>query len=291
MTCVSIYSDAPIVAAGLSTVLAKIESCRLSGTYSDLDLLEKDVMAEPPHLLLMELTAGVTLDLIRRISSVAPAAAIVLWVGAAPIEFLSRAIRLGVRGILGMNSSVESHRDCIRSVAAGKVWVDQEISRRLLLVDIVAITPRERQLMGLLAQGLRNKEIARSLGITEGTVKIYLSRLFVKFGANDRLELALLALKNIANVRAGVPVRPGAPAGDKAIPFPIPQFVTRERPAALVAMIADSRDKSLAPSPDWTSSERSAGKVGEQHLTDGRGMRRKLAADFALIAGAFVNER
>ena len=48
-----------------------------------------------------------------------------------------------------------------------------------------------------LAQGLKNKEIAYRLGITEGTVKVYLSRLYGKLGVNDRFDLALFALKNL----------------------------------------------------------------------------------------------
>lgn len=229
MTCVSIYSDSAIAAAGLSAIMGEIEGFRLSGIYSSLDLLEEHARAEPPHVLLLQLTPAATLDAVRRVLSAAPGAEVILWVGSSPAEFLSQAIGMGIGGILGMNSSVESHKDCIRSVAAGKVWVDQAIRQRLLLVDTVAITPRERQLMGLLAQGLRNKEIAWSLGIAEGTVKVYLSRLFVKVGVSDRFELALLALRNIATGHHGVSERASAPVGDKAVPFSMPPLVIRER--------------------------------------------------------------
>jgi DNA-binding CsgD family transcriptional regulator len=58
------------------------------------------------------------------------------------------------------------------------------------------LTPREAQLISLLVQGLRNKEIAACLGITEGTVRIYLTKLFIKAGARDRFELAVFGLKN-----------------------------------------------------------------------------------------------
>jgi len=60
----------------------------------------------------------------------------------------------------------------------------------------VELTPRESQLVSLLVQGLRNKEIGSCLGITEGTVRVYLSKLFIKTGARDRLELAVFGLKN-----------------------------------------------------------------------------------------------
>ena len=59
------------------------------------------------------------------------------------------------------------------------------------------LSPRERQLLRLISQGLSNKQIAGTLMITEGTVKVYLSRLFKKVGVLDRFELALYGLKNL----------------------------------------------------------------------------------------------
>jgi predicted transcriptional regulator len=56
-------------------------------------------------------------------------------------------------------------------------------------------------LLGLLVQGLKNREIAAEMGISEGTVKAYLTTLFEKVGARDRFELALYGLKNLRNVR------------------------------------------------------------------------------------------
>ena len=72
-----------------------------------------------------------------------------------------------------------------------KKWIDS-VSRRP-----IALTKREGQLVSLLSQGLKNKEIASMLLISEGTVKVYLSRLFQKVGVKDRFELALYGLKNL----------------------------------------------------------------------------------------------
>jgi two-component system nitrate/nitrite response regulator NarP len=58
---------------------------------------------------------------------------------------------------------------------------------------LAAITARERAIVGLAAQGVRNREIADQLGITEGTVKVYLHRIYEKLGVSNRTELALLA--------------------------------------------------------------------------------------------------
>jgi DNA-binding CsgD family transcriptional regulator len=62
----------------------------------------------------------------------------------------------------------------------------------------INLTLREGQLVTLLAQGMKNKEIATALYLSEGTVKVYLSRLFQKTGAKDRFELALHGVKNLA---------------------------------------------------------------------------------------------
>jgi DNA-binding NarL/FixJ family response regulator len=75
----------------------------------------------------------------------------------------------------------------------------------------VALTPREREIVSYLRQGLRNKQIAAEMNITEGTVKIYLFRLFHKLGVRNRFELASCAIPD-------------------ALPLP-PNVVMDERPA------------------------------------------------------------
>ncbi len=81
--------------------------------------------------------------------------------------------------------------DSLRKVVAGELQIgfgaarDGAQPRRK-----VSLTPREREIVALLRQGLRNKQIAGEMGITEGTVKIYLFRLFHKLGVRNRFELA-----------------------------------------------------------------------------------------------------
>jgi DNA-binding CsgD family transcriptional regulator len=66
----------------------------------------------------------------------------------------------------------------------------------------VALSRREGELVSLLSQGLKNKEIASQLSIGEGTVKVYLSELFEKVGVKDRFELALYGLKNLTSAQS-----------------------------------------------------------------------------------------
>ena len=80
---------------------------------------------------------------------------------------------------------------------AGELWFEKALTDSFLCARRVALTQREGQLVSLLSQGLKNKEIATTLMISEGTVKVYLSRLFQKVGVKDRFELALFGLKNL----------------------------------------------------------------------------------------------
>jgi DNA-binding NarL/FixJ family response regulator len=75
--------------------------------------------------------------------------------------------------------------------------MEQSLSTALLNAQRVTLSRRQSQILALLVQGLKNKEIATHLGISEGTVKCYLTKLFEKVGAKDRFELALFGLRNL----------------------------------------------------------------------------------------------
>jgi two-component system response regulator DesR len=97
---------------------------------------------------------------------------------------------LGVRGILRKTLPTELQVKCLQKVQAGELWFEKALTDSFLCARRVALTQREGQLVSLLSQGLKNKEIATTLMISEGTVKVYLSRLFQKVGVKDRFELA-----------------------------------------------------------------------------------------------------
>jgi two-component system nitrate/nitrite response regulator NarP len=83
-------------------------------------------------------------------------------------------------------------------VLGGKNWVDPEIADRTAAArqrvsSLPPLTPRERELVELVRQGLRNRDIAARLGVTEGTVKVYLHSIFDKVGVGSRTELAIRA--------------------------------------------------------------------------------------------------
>jgi DNA-binding NarL/FixJ family response regulator len=197
MKNIVLCSSHPMLIAGFRQVIEQ------SGEFSMIvckepGLLCERLLAGHADVALADASCGITLDLLGELRAKAPGTPIVLWLDNANTEFISQAIGLGVMGVLRKNSAIGLCLQCLRQVAAGNVWVESELNEKLLRTRTIRLTLRERQLMTMLAQGLRNKELAYRMGITEGTVKVYLSHLYEKVGANDRFELALLTLKNMA---------------------------------------------------------------------------------------------
>jgi DNA-binding NarL/FixJ family response regulator len=103
----------------------------------------------------------------------------------------------GAAGAVSVQVTPAELIEAVQRVRAGEFVFDHGIewprgTRR------VRLTKRESDLVCLLVQGLKNKEIAATLGLTEGTVKVYLCKLFQKVGAKDRFELALFGLRNLS---------------------------------------------------------------------------------------------
>jgi len=139
----------------------------------------------------MDLTAGLTFGDLTAINGQLPGCPVVLWAESMPLDTVFRALEFGVRGIVERSSSPEHLADSLRRVAGGEMQIGFTGTREALPARRrVTLTPREREIVGLLRQGLRNKQIATEMGITEGTVKIYLFRLFHKLDVRNRFELA-----------------------------------------------------------------------------------------------------
>jgi DNA-binding NarL/FixJ family response regulator len=121
----------------------------------------------------------------------------------APMETVYQAREAGVRALIDLRPEPPEVLEAIQRALNGEMVYpesDEEVRQRSRRVRL---TPREGQLVTLLVQGLKNKEIAAQLELSEGTVKVYLSKLFQKVGAKDRFELALFGLRNLVNGEFG----------------------------------------------------------------------------------------
>ncbi|HEU5022320.1 MAG TPA: response regulator transcription factor [Bryobacteraceae bacterium] len=188
MPKVLLVSDQPVLVGGFQEVL----ECRgfdvIVGDPSSLPS-EKDGVR--PDLVLLDLTAGLTFGNLTEVNAHLPGCPVVIWAEAMPLDTVFRALEFGVRGIVERSSSAEHLADSLRRVAGGEMQIGFAATREATPARRrVTLTPREREIVLLLRRGLRNKQIASEMGITEGTVKIYLFRLFHKLDVRNRFELA-----------------------------------------------------------------------------------------------------
>lgn len=201
VTSLAVFTDEPVLTSGLEAVLISQSEFALVGTCPHVSRIAEIVAASKPDILLIDLTPEVTFELLLDLQDRFPGTRIVLWVHSIRAEMAYQAIEHGIRGILRKTLPPEALITCLRIVAAGGHWFDEALGDALRTVTTIHLTPRESQLVNLLTTGLKNKEIAATLFRSEGTVKVYLARLFKKLGVKDRFELALYGLKNMAGTK------------------------------------------------------------------------------------------
>jgi DNA-binding NarL/FixJ family response regulator len=160
-----------------------------------------------PHVILYSFRSDAELAAVHNLRRAAQGSAIVLWSREFSSELVHRAMEIGVRGFLSTTAAVETVKECLRASGIGETWMERSLSVSLLNARPISLSRRQSQLIGLLVQGLKNKEIAAALGISEGTVKAYLTTLFEKVGAKDRFELALFGMRNLGKVHDAVAER------------------------------------------------------------------------------------
>jgi two-component system nitrate/nitrite response regulator NarP len=153
-----------------------------------------------PDLLLLDvhLPDGSGLDVLRRLSRARSRPKVILLTAGMDEAQLLAAAELDPEGMVLKTSDPGLLLECMDAVVAGKRWVDPEIAERTRQAQERAasappLTRRERELIELVRQGLRNRDIAAELGVTEGTVKVYLHAIFDKLHVENRTELALRA--------------------------------------------------------------------------------------------------
>ncbi len=115
---------------------------------------------------------------------------------------VARVLRYGASGLIGKNESLEKFFRAMKAVASGETWAGRKATARALMGlaeerrrTSASLTPRERQLLSLLSDGYRNKELASLLKIKEQTVKIHLHSLFKKLNVSTRVEAVLKAVQ------------------------------------------------------------------------------------------------
>jgi DNA-binding NarL/FixJ family response regulator len=199
VTRVLLVDDHPMIGAALEMLLRET-NYEMLGRARTAAEATKLISKSKPDLLLLDvhLPDESGIDMLRRLSRARIKPAVILLTAGMDESQLLAAADLEPEGIVLKTSDPSLLIECMDAVVAGKHWVDPEIVQRTRLAQERAasappLTRRERELIDLVRQGLRNRDIAAELGVTEGTVKVYLHAIFDKFHVENRTELALRA--------------------------------------------------------------------------------------------------
>ncbi len=203
MIRVVIADDHPLFREGLRRALSVMRDFTLAGEASDGQEALQVCRRERPDILLVDLTMPrcdgfAVLEQLHRVSPFTRA--IVLT--AHPVRgFEEKSLAAGAAGFLPKDSSLETIGKAIRAVMAGQVWATRVGASNVLaessryrgpLSMLASLTSREEEILSLLAQGLRNAEIAQRTHISERTIGTHVTNLTQKLGVRSRVEAALL---------------------------------------------------------------------------------------------------
>ena len=201
MTRVLLVDDHPMIGAALEMLL-RGSDYELLGRARTAAEATKQMAKEKPDLMLLDvhLPDGSGLEVLRRLRR-GKTKVILLTAGMDEAQLLTAA-ELKPEGMILKTSDPALLIGCMDAVIAGERWIDPEIAERTRYAQDRAasappLTRRERELIELVRQGLRNRDIASELGVTEGTVKVYLHAIFDKLRVENRTELALKAAELI----------------------------------------------------------------------------------------------
>lgn len=155
----------------------------------------------PPDVLLLDLRMprmdGLTV--LRKLRTAGTGSRVVLVTGTIEDDQMLEALRLGAEGVILKTMNARLLLQCIRRVNAGEQWIEKDstfaVVKRLLQEEKAAstLTPREREVVRLVARGLRNREIAQRLSIAESTVKLHVHSALSKLNLQSRVALTLYA--------------------------------------------------------------------------------------------------
>ena len=204
--------DHLVVRAGLHMLIENHPGMRVVAMASNrgeaLELASRD----SPDLILLDLDLGgeSALSFLPQLHDMAPKARILVLTGLRDTEAHRQAVQSGAMGVVLKEHAPDVLIKAIEKVHAGEFWLDRPTMGRMLremstkdakevdpeLAKIGSLTQREREVVALIVEGLKNKQIAERMFISETTVTHHLSSIYAKLGVADRLELVIYAFAN-----------------------------------------------------------------------------------------------
>jgi DNA-binding NarL/FixJ family response regulator len=200
-----LVDDHRLVRDGLTTLLAAAADIEVVGTAAGGAAVVAAAATCRPDVVLMDLSMpdvdGVAAT--RRLLAAQPDVRVVALTSFTEDRQVAAALEAGAVGYLLKDSAPDALFDAVRAAHAGHTPIDPRVAGALLpgrrpeAEDVPALSTREEEVLRLAAKGLANKQIARSLGISEHTVKVHLGNVFRRIGVSDRTSAAMWARDNL----------------------------------------------------------------------------------------------
>jgi DNA-binding NarL/FixJ family response regulator len=207
---VVVVDDHPVVRRGIVATFDEQPDFQVVAEGASADEARILVREKRPDLVLLDVTMpGGGIEAAAAIAQSHPEAAILMLSIREDLTTVRSALRAGANGYISKGVAGEDLVASARRILAGERYVSPELAARLISEDPVgaetekservtlraSLTQRERQIFELLGEGLSNQEIADRVGLTENTIKHYITPLLHKLGVRNRTEAALLARK------------------------------------------------------------------------------------------------
>jgi DNA-binding NarL/FixJ family response regulator len=205
-----IADDHAVLRESLAALLATQQEFFVEGWAANGQEALALVQQHHPDVLVLDLFMphGDGFEVLRTLDRAGSHVASVVLTGSESELDYAQAVKMGARGLVLKSDGPEKLFAAIRTVSNGELAFSDELAQKVLTTisaeskgptDALArLSERERQIAYHVARGLKNKDIAQSLNISENTVKRHLQSIFTKTGARDRLELAVLALNDVS---------------------------------------------------------------------------------------------
>jgi DNA-binding NarL/FixJ family response regulator len=210
-TTVLLADDQSMIRAGFRMILESQPDMEVVGEAANGEQAAASALRLRPDVVLMDIQmpGGDGLQATRRITERDDLASrVVILTTFERDDYVFEALQAGASGFLLKNAPPEQLVDAVRVVAAGEALLAPSVTRRIIeqfarkpvepeiRARVASLTPREREVLILLAGGKSNNELAATLFVTEGTVKTHVSSLLAKLGLRDRVQAVVLAYES-----------------------------------------------------------------------------------------------
>jgi len=209
---VLIVDDHALMRAGLRVLLESQPGLAVVGEAANRREALTMASHTQPDIILLDLCFDddISLDLISELLATAKAARILILTGIRNPEIHRVAVRMGAMGLVLKEKAVDVLTKAIERVYAGEVWLERSMIASVLdemtrpgepepldpaVARIATLSPREREVIALIGEGLKNRQVAERLFVSETTVRHHLTSIFDKLGVPDRLGLLIYAYR------------------------------------------------------------------------------------------------